>query len=139
MDQLTPTVTSLPGYGTAALPFVTELPQSLEASYVIKIEPRQDSCDGRAGTQGWSQVVVQSRFQWSQGLAALIAYIQPRLAELGWAVVPQGQFLSSPNWTKTLRNGTRADVSVTQEGGASSTVWQLDALGEPIGKAASGC
>lgn len=54
MDQLTPTVSSLPGYGTAAMPWVSQMPQSLAAPYAVKIEPFRVSCDGRAGTQGWS-------------------------------------------------------------------------------------
>jgi hypothetical protein len=139
MNQLAPAASALPGYGTAVLPWVREIPQSLDASYIMRIEPQQDSCDGMAGTQGWSQVVVQSRFQWGRDLPALVAYVEPRLAKLGWSVVPQAQ-PSSPlnqNWTKTLTNGTRADLSVTQEGGTTSSVWQLDALGDPIGKAAS--
>ena len=85
-NQLMPGATAIPGYGTAALPWVTELPASLTTSYIIKIEPRQGSCDGMAGTQGWSQVVIQSRFQGGQGLAALTAYMEPRLAKLGWSV-----------------------------------------------------
>jgi hypothetical protein len=141
MDQLAPTVTALPGQDTAALPWVNEIPQSLEASYAIKMEPHQDSCDGMAGTEGWSQVVVQSRFQWSRGLPALVAYMEPRLAKLGWVVRPQQQASNPPSlsWTKLLSNGSRADLSVGQEGDSASTVWQLDALGAPIGKGASGC
>jgi hypothetical protein len=83
MDQLTPTVTALPGHGTAALPWVNEIPQSLDASFAIKMEPHQDSCDGMAGTQGWSQVVVQSRFQWGQGLPTLVAYMEPGTRQTG--------------------------------------------------------
>jgi hypothetical protein len=141
MDQLTPTVTVLPGYGTAALPWVSQIPQSPDASYAIRMEPHQDSCDGRAGTQGWSQVVVQSGFQWSNGLQALVAYMDPRLVKLGWSAKPQLQSSSPPatTWTNTLSNGTRADLSVTQEGGNGSSVWQLVALGNPIGRSASGC
>jgi hypothetical protein len=141
MDQLAPTVSALPGYGTAALPWVNQQPQSLEASYAIRIEPFQDSCDGIAGTQGWSHVVVQSRFQWSKSLSALISFVQPRLTELGWSVVSQSRNSNPPSqsWTRTLSNGSRANVSVTQEGGPTSSVWQLDAIGDPVGKAASGC
>jgi hypothetical protein len=141
MEQLTPTVTAIPGYGTTSLPWVNEVPRSLVASYAIKMEPHQDSCDGMAGTQGWSQVVVQSRFQWNQGLPALVAYMEPRLARLGWAIQPEQQAANPPsqNWTKVLGNGTTADLSVGQEGGSASTVWQLDALGAPVGKAVSGC
>jgi hypothetical protein len=141
MSQLTPTVSALPGYGTAALPWVSQMPQSLEAPYAIRIEPFQDSCDGRAGTQGWSQVVVQSRFKWSKGLATLVSFMNPRLGQLGWSAVTPSQISNPPsqNWTKRLSNGTRANLSVSQEGGATSDVWQLDAIGEPVGKAARGC
>lgn len=141
MNQLVPTVSALPGHGTSALPWVSQIPQSLETSYAIKMEPHQDSCDGRPGTQGWSQVVVQSRFRWSDSLATLISFMQARLTELGWTVVPQSQPQDPPgeSWTKTLGNGSRADLNVTQEGGPTSPTWQLDATAKPVGKAASGC
>lgn len=141
MNQLVPTVSALPGHGTSALPWVSQIPQSLEASYAIKIEPHQDSCDGRPGTQGWSQVVVQSGFQWSESLGALISFMEARLTELGWTAVPQSPPQDPPgqSWTKTLSNGSRANLNVTQEGGLSSSTWQLDAIANPVGKAASGC
>jgi len=137
MNQLTPVVTALPGYGTAALPWVGEPPSSLNAPYIVKMEPHQDSCDGRPGTQGWSQVVVQARFGWSHGQPALIAYMKPRLAKLGWSanLPPPGSSSSGFGATKTLKNGTNAELSVTPEGG----IWQLDAMGQPAGTAASGC
>ncbi|MGD0749494.1 MAG: hypothetical protein ABSB68_16980 [Acidimicrobiales bacterium] len=140
MNQLTPAATAIPGYGTAAVPSVSQLPPSLDASFIIKIEPRQDSCDGISGTQGWSQVVVQSRFRWAQGLPALTAYMEHRLETLGWTAQPQPPVSLPPaqSWTKTLKNGTRADLSVTREDGAGSSVWQFDAIAEPVGKSA-GC
>jgi hypothetical protein len=138
LSQLTPVVASLPGYGTAALPWVRQIPPSLDASYIIKMEPRPDSCDGRAGTQGWSQVAVQSGFRWDGDLPSLIAYMQPRLLALGWTLrsQPLGSSPPSQSWNKTLSNGTPADVNVTQEG---SNHWELVALGEPVGRTASGC
>jgi len=141
MDQLTPTVSSLPGYGTAALPWVSQLPQSMVAPYAIKMEPHQDSCDGIAGTQGWSQVVVQAGFEWTKGYSALVSYMDPRLIKLGWSAVAQPRASNPPsqNWTKTLSNGSRADLSVTQELGTLSSHWQLDAIAKSVGKSASGC
>jgi len=139
MNQLTPAAAAIPGYGTAALPWVSHLSPDTYNSSIIKMEPRQDSCDGMAGTQGWSPVVVQSRFQWGHDLPALVAYMEPRLAKLGWSITSQSLPSSPPNqnWTKTLTTGTRADLSITQESGTTSSVWQLVALGDPIGKAAS--
>ena len=141
MNQLVPTVSALPGHGTSALPWVSQIPQALDTPYAIKLEPHQDSCDGRPGTQGWSQVVVQSRFRWNESLGALVSFMQGRLTELGWTVVPQSRHQDPPgqSWSKTLSNGSRADLNVTQEGGPSSTTWQLDATAKPVGKAASGC
>ncbi|MHB1208928.1 MAG: hypothetical protein ACYC1I_04385 [Acidimicrobiales bacterium] len=138
MNQLVPTVSALPGYATSAIPWVSQIPQSLETPFAIKIEPRQDSCDGRPGTQGWSQVVVQSRFQWRGNLAALISFMQVRLTRLGWTLVPQSRPQDPPgqSWTKTLRNGSRAYLNVTREG---SPTWQLDATAKPVGTAVRGC
>ena len=135
MNQLTPAVTSLPGYGTAALPWVSQQPTSLVAPYIIEMEPYQDSCDGRAGTQGWSQVVVQSKFRWERDLSSLVAHMEPRLATLGWRL-RSAPALGSASWTKTLNNGTPATLSLS---GEEPGYWQLDAEGEPIGRGASGC
>ena len=141
MDQLVPTLSALPGYGTSALPWVSQIPQSLGASYAIKIEPFRSSCDGRPGTQGWTQVVVQAGFRWKGSLGALVTFMHGRLAELGWAVVHESRPQDPPgqSWTRTLANGSRANLNVTQEGGPTSSTWQLDAIANPVGKAASGC
>lgn len=141
MDQLVPTVSALPGYGTSALQWVSQIPQSLGASYAIKIEPFQSSCDGRPGTQGWTQVVVQAGFRWKGSLGALVPFMHGRLTELGWTVVHESRPQDPPgqSWTRTLANGSRANLNVTQEGGPTSSKWQLDATANPVGKAGSGC
>ncbi len=129
VNQLAPVVSAVPGYGTGAVPWVRELPQDIGAPYAMKIEPRQDSCDGMAGTQGWDQVAVQAGFQWSEGQPALLNYMNPRLTNLGWSG-------GSKRWTKTLRNGTGAVLMVSNEGGSH---WGLVATASPVGKAVSGC
>jgi len=129
MNQLAPVVTALPGYGTGAVPWVSEIPQDIGASYAIKTEPQHDSCDGMAGTQGWGPVSVQAGFQWSEGLPALLDYMNPRLTTLGWSG-------GSGRWTKALHNETGAILLVTNEGGSH---WELVATANPVGKAASGC
>lgn len=138
MNQLTPAATSLPGYGTSALPWVSQLPTSLVAPYIIKMEPHQDSCDGRAGTQGWTQVVVQSKFRWEGDLPSLVVHMEPQLRATGWMLQPEPAGLSSPGavWIKTLKNGTPASLNVSEE---EPGYWELVAEGEPIGQAASGC
>jgi hypothetical protein len=128
VKQLAPAVTALPGYGSGAVPWVSEIPQDLGASYAIKTESQPDSCDGMAGTQGWGPVSVQAVVQWSEGLPALLDYMNPRLTTLGWSG-------GSGRWTRTLSNGMGAILLVTNEGGNH---WQLDAIANPVGKA-SGC
>lgn len=141
IDQLTPTVSALPGYGSAALPWVNQIPESMAPTYAVRIEPFQESCDDIAGTQGWSQVVVQAGFKWTKGFSALVSYMDPRLARLGWSAVeqPQTSIPPSQNWFRTLNNESRAIVSVSQDMGAYSSYWQLDATAKPVGKAAGGC
>ena len=139
MNQITPAATAIPGYGTAALPVVNQPPQSLSASYILMTEPHRDSCDGIAGTQGWSPVAVQARFEWTGGLPALASFMEPRLTTQGWTTQPNphASFPPGQSWTKTLENGTQADLTLTQEGGP--TTWQFEAIAQPAGKAAGGC
>jgi hypothetical protein len=129
MKQLAPAVTSLPGYGAGAVPWVSQIPKDLGTSYAIKTEPRKDSCDGIPGTQGWGPVSVQAGFQWSEGLSALLDYMNPRLTTMGWSG-------GSGRWTRALSSGSGAILMVTNEGGNH---WQLDAMANPFGKAARGC
>ena len=141
MAQLTPTATALPGYGTAGLPWVDQIPPSLDAFYIVKMEPHRDSCDGRPGTEGWSQVVVQAGFHWTGGLPSLVDHMDPRLTPLGWVEVPQPPSVYPPTatWAKSLRPGGNGVLSVTEEGGTGSSNWELVATGHPVGRAASGC
>jgi hypothetical protein len=57
MGQIAPAASSIPGHGTSGLPRVTE--PSMTHPCLILSEPRQDSCDGMAGTQGWTEVTVR--------------------------------------------------------------------------------
>jgi len=137
MDQITPTLSALPGDATGAIPWVAQIPQS-SAPYAIRDEPFQDACDGMPGTQGWSQVVVQAGFRWDRSEQALVSYMEPRLTKMGWSVMAQVRPSNPPGqiWFKTLNNGTRASLSVSKEG---SSTWEFVATGKPVGKAASGC
>ena len=68
LSQLTPVISAIPSVATT--------------SYVWKMEPKQDSCDGRPGTQGWSQVVVQSAFKWPGSEQSLSVAMATHLATL---------------------------------------------------------
>jgi hypothetical protein len=123
---------------TQLVPVVSALPTGTSMTYLWKMEPTQESCDGIAGTQGWSQVVVQTAFRWRESPRALFAAMNGRLIRIGWGH-GASQDGSPPGyqWTKILSNGTKADLTVDEE--PSSSLWQLDAVASPVGKAASGC
>jgi hypothetical protein len=120
------------------VPVISAVPEQASKSYVWRLEPHQDSCDGIPSTRGWSQVVVQIGFKWRQSPAALFSAMNSHLVPLGWShkrtqVAVPLEYL----WTKRLTNGTEARLTVDQE--YPSSIWQLDAIAPPVGRAASGC
>jgi hypothetical protein len=137
MGQIAPVASSIPGYGTSGLPRVTE--PSMTHPHLILSEPRQDSCDGMAGTQGWTEVTVQAEFNSYQEPSQLGNEMGKKLAALGWkreTIPPTSQ--NQMMWTKTLRSRARATISVQQALG-SSTAWEFVAQAPPAAAAAHGC
>lgn len=121
-------------------PVISALPENAASSYVWKMEPHQDSCDGMAGTFGWSEVVVQSGFQWKGTSQDLAHSLSQRLFRLGWRTgAPVGIPVGQPEfaWSKTLTNGTEATLTVGRA--ANGSPWQLTAVAPPVGRAAGGC
>jgi hypothetical protein len=118
-------------------PTISAIPPASKTTYVWNQEPHQDSCDGLAGSQGWSQVVVQSAFKWPGSAQALAVAMTSRLNFLGWGSpsVTAPPTLPEATWTKSLSGGSTAQLSVTQQG----SYWQLDAIAPPVGKVAGGC
>jgi hypothetical protein len=66
------------------VPVVSAFPSGTSTTYLWKMDPTQESCDGIAGTQGWSQVVVQAAFRWRKSPQALFAAMNGRLIRIGW-------------------------------------------------------
>jgi hypothetical protein len=135
LNQLAPAASALPGYGTTSLPWTSQ--PSTSKPYLIKSEPRMDSCDGIAGTQGWSEVVVQGSFRWTGSHDALFAKIDSGLSTLGWhrSQIPG---TDQAMWKKRLDNGTVANASVNLSP-LGDPNWEFVALAPPVGHAASGC
>jgi hypothetical protein len=114
------------------------VPLTAVTGYANYVEPRMDSCDGRPGTQGWDDVVVQIYFQWSGDSSSLLSYAKDRLSKLGWGAfkVQAQNGVPGGDWIKQLSNGSVAQVQLGAEpyGG-----WTLFATAPPIGRRASGC
>jgi hypothetical protein len=135
MKQLAPAATALPGYGTSSLPWASQ--PSTSQPYLIKTEPHRDSCDGMAGTQGWSQVVVQGSFRWSGSHDALFEKVDAGMTAIGWHQTP----VRGPDeamWKKRLVGGSTATAMVDLSP-LGDPDWEFVALAPPAGQAASGC
>jgi hypothetical protein len=133
MAQLVPAASALPGYGTSKLPWTSD--PVVYSSYVTKMEPHQDSCDGIAGTQGWSEVVLQAGFAWTGASSALISQMDARMSALGWSQTATGT-ATEARWTKRLDNGSGGSASLDLTG---RPWWEFVAQAPPIGKPAGGC
>ena len=140
LNQLAAAATALPGYGTPRLPWVSALgtANGLNDSYVIKMEPHTDSCDGIAATQGWSDVVLQAGFHWRGTSSSLFLYVDRRLEAMGWHRVPiKRGGNSQAMWWLTLKSGKQARASLDRV--TPKYPWEFVATAPPIGKIASGC
>jgi hypothetical protein len=135
LNQLTPAASALPGYGTTNLSWSAQ--PSISGPYLIKSEPRMDSCDGMAGTQGWSQVVVQGSFRWDGSHEVLLAKVSSGLGAPGWHLT-QIPGDSQAMWKKRLENGTIASAMLNLSP-LGDPNWEFDALAPPAGRAVSGC
>jgi hypothetical protein len=114
------------------------VPKTATIGYANYVEPRMDSCDGRAGTQGWDDVVVQIYFQWNGSSSSLLSYANGRLSQLGWGSFKAQTQSGVPggDWLKQLSNGSVAQV---QLGAESYGGWMLVTTAPPVGHRASGC
>lgn len=98
---------------------------------------QQDSCDGRAGTQGWGQVVVQAGFVWKGTPAELVSQVGRHLASLGWNnLSTDASNTGRGSWAKRLTNGSTASASLFP---GQPPDWEFVAVAPPVGRAASGC
>jgi hypothetical protein len=141
LNQLVPAAAALPGYGTSRLPWGSAVGISaggLNDSYVMKMEPHTDSCDGIAGTQGWSSVVLQAGFYWKGPATSLFRFVNRGLSAIGWHRVPLKRGgRPQVRWWLRLNNGKEAIASLDRV--APKYPWEFLAIAPPIGKPARGC
>lgn len=103
---------------------------------------RMDSCDGRPGTQGWSDIVVSYEFTVAEAPAAVLSGASTAMARAHWTMTRR---LSSPlgsglTWTKPVNSGVSARATLSPAtGGPGQSSWDLTAVVPPAGKAVSAC
>lgn len=119
------------------------LPPSAQVSQHSDATSTMESCDGRPGTQGWSDVVVSYQFTVAESSASVLAGASKAMAKARWT--PTGQ-LHSPlgpglTWTKPVSSGVtaRATLAPATRGLGQPPYWDLTAMVPPAGKPASGC
>ena len=136
LSQLTPAATALPGYGTRSLPWSAA--PSTSRPFLIKSEPVKGSCDGMAGTEGWSEVVVQGAFTWPGSHVALFHRVGSGLSAMGWHQETIRTDADEAMWRKTLASGSTA-TAILSSSPLGDPNWEFDVTAPPVGKAASGC
>ena len=113
------------------------VPSNATIDYAHYDEPHIDSCDGMAGTRGWTNVDVQIHFHWNGTSSALLAYVDHRLPGLGWSRTswPSGVGPGGA-WTKRLQSGIPVRLTVETENYGG---WTLFTQAPPVGRQVSGC
>lgn len=122
---------------SAALPSGALIQEHVDAA------PSRTSCDGRPGTEGWSDALADWRFTSTQSRDQVRAHAAARMAALHWTATgasstPLGSTLG---WSRAIRPGVlaHAQLSLGQSGPGQPPDWELSAVAPPEGKAASGC
>lgn len=117
MSQLVPAALSLPGAGSATLPWGGRV--SSQLPYIAEHEPQRAYCVRTAPATGWTMVELRAQYFSSYGVMYEIERMMHKLQPLGWtSTIPvpgsslyQSLWLWTSNtWTKTLTNGTVAHV-----------------------------
>lgn len=120
------------------------LPNDAHVFYRNDVEPRWDSCDGRSGTFGWDNVVVQIHFESASSTDTVVQGASQAFHTLGWQqdyLNNQSAFVQA-GWTRRLDNGSIAKAqlsSAVPDPTAARPGWELFVTAPPVGPQASGC
>ena len=120
------------------------LPQDARVLYRYELEPKWDSCDGRPGTFGWDNIVVQIHFESRSSSDAVVQRADRAFRQLGWNpdyLNNQPTFIQV-GWTRRLDNGSVAKAQMSDgvpDQNAATPRWDLFVTAPPVGPQASGC
>lgn len=119
------------------------LPENAHVHLRTVAEPHWDSCDGRKGTFGWSDVSVYYEFTTNEGESQLAETAASILTSHGWRVTQQtnagGPYLIGRKFLdKTIPLKVTLSANYQVVGGPIS-YWDLSAFAPPSGQRVSGC
>ena len=100
-----------------------------------------DSCDGRAGTFGWSDLTTDVQFRSRKAPRLLLDDADKALRAAGWQYASAKDSPPGPGsrWTRTVAGSTLASVILSPATGGNGTYWDLQALAPPQGQRTQGC
>jgi hypothetical protein len=104
-----------------------------------------DSCDGRPGTQGWSDVINAYQFTSARSAATVVANVEASMKIAGWKLTSTSASPLGPSvvWTKAVSGNVVAQtmLAVGTRGPSrhSPSFWDFVASAAPAGTRASGC
>jgi hypothetical protein len=106
-------------------------------------EAHWDSCDGREGTFGWSDISVIITFKTETDAEVLVSLVDGRMAMAGWTTSLASSTPFGPGrwWPRQLADASTADARLdagTYDNGQTIT-WQLYAVAAAHGPHVSGC
>jgi len=107
--------------------------------------PIWDSCDGRPGTQGWSDVINSYQFTSARSAATVVENAEASMKIAGWKLTSTSASPLGPSvvWTKAVSGNVvaRAILAVGTRGPSRSSpsYWDFVASAPPAGTRASGC
>jgi hypothetical protein len=121
-------------------PAAQALPSDAQVIYRYDLEPKWDSCDGRPGTLGWDNVILQIHFESRTPTMALVEHADQTLHRLGWSHVYDT--VGQVAWAKQLDSGSVANAQLSNavpDQGGGTQKWDLFVSAPPIGPQVSGC
>lgn len=104
-----------------------------------------DSCDGKPGTQGWSDVINSYQFTSARSAATVVANTEASMKIAGWKLTSTSASPLGPVvvWTKAVSGSVLAQamLAVGTRGPSrhSPSYWDFVASAPPAGTRASGC
>jgi hypothetical protein len=120
------------------------LPHDARVLYRYELEPKWDSCDGRPGTFGWDNIVVQIHFESQSSTDGVVQGADRAFRQLGWNpdyMHNQPTFIQI-GWTRRLDNGSVARAQLSDgvpDRSAATPRWDLFVTAPPVGPQVSGC
>lgn len=116
-------------------PVTKVIPATAHIESQEAVEPYWDSCDGRSGSFGWSNVTLDAKFNTDEPANQLLDDADRTLSAAGWTRTSsvRSAIAQSEQWVRTVA-GRSLTAALGSASDGKSTYWYLEASGSPDGK-----